>query len=73
MKYIKFEHIGIVVFQDGISHKKMANNIQDIPISAGFIRSYDGKSLTTYGDSYTLKLQSDSNDGISLSFLLQLK
>lgn len=66
MKYINFEKHGIVIFEDHISHREMAEKFEfDTPVSAGFVSVWDyssDQSPKCHGRSETLKLESSPED-----------
>jgi hypothetical protein len=37
VKYINFENLGMVIFENQINHAEMASRLNDTPISAGFV------------------------------------
>ncbi len=59
MKYIHFEHLGLVIFEETITHIEMKQPIRDKPLSAGFITS---ESPRSFGKSSTLDLPSRPED-----------
>lgn len=62
MKYITFENLGIVIFDEAINHKEMAAWLRDKPISAGFVflpnRDTKGNEVHCFGKSTSLNLES---------------
>lgn len=57
MKYIRFESLGIILFDHHINHYDMATCVNDKPISAGFIeRDFNTNKVVCAGNSISLKL-----------------
>jgi len=52
MKYIKFEHIGIVVFEEHVGHAEMADKVGLKPLSAGSVFCDDINPPRCGGESY---------------------
>ena len=59
MKYINFKNLGIVIFEDSISHIEMKCKLGDRAVSAGFVTM---DSPVCSGMSGTLQLESRSED-----------
>ncbi len=59
MKYINFKNLGIVIFEDSITHIEMKRQLGDRAISAGFVTV---DSPVCSGRSGTLQLESRSED-----------
>ena len=64
-KYVKFDGTHgeyIVLFPNWITHNEFAQQIRDRPISAGFARTTAEGKVTCYGESISLRLQSEESD-----------
>lgn len=59
MKYIRFQNLGMVVFEDSISHIDMKCRLGDRALSAGF---FTCEAPVCSGMSGTLNLESRSED-----------
>lgn len=59
MKYINFERLGLVIFEESIAHIEMKRMIGEKAISAGFFACEAPRS---FGKSDTLQRQSRSED-----------
>jgi hypothetical protein len=59
MKYINFENVGIVIFDNSVSHRDMAQLIGQKVNSAGTFRCNDPRC---YGESTSLKVESSEED-----------
>lgn len=59
MKYINFEHIGIVIFGNHIQHSDMKQLIGKEVISAG---SFCASNAKCYGESISLMVRSQPED-----------
>ena len=74
MKYIRFEEMGIVIFESHIPHDVMARRFQEQPISAGFVflpnNDECGNKATCYGESVSLNLKSTEADTKRLQRLI---
>jgi len=74
VKYINFEHIGLVMFEGTIDHSSMAKNIGFKVLSAGFVNLPFEDSLgnkpTCFGKSVSLNVESSPKDTEILQRLL---
>lgn len=74
MKYIRFEEMGIVIFESHIPHDVMARRLQEKPISAGFVNFPEsdkyGTKATCYDESVSLNLKSTEADTNRLQRLI---
>lgn len=65
-KYIYFENVGLVIFEAGNNHQRMASLIRDTPISAGFIflpgKNACNNEAHCFGRSESLNLDSREED-----------
>ncbi|MCI4435662.1 MAG: hypothetical protein JHC33_02455 [Ignisphaera sp.] len=65
-KYINFENLGMVIFENQINHAEMASWLNDTPISAGFVslpnKDENGNIAHCYGESISLRLESRKED-----------
>ncbi len=59
MKYIHFKNLGVVIFEDSISHIEMKCKLDDRALSAGF---FTCEAPVCSGMSGTLQLESRSED-----------
>lgn len=64
MKYVVFEHMGLVVFKDRIKHAQMVAALGDEPLAAGFVMP----DLGLTGESTTLDLDMRPRDQGLLKF-----
>lgn len=66
LKYINFEHIGLVIFETTISHDTMRQLVGHNAISAGFCsfpnKDECGNEARCFGKSASLKLESTKED-----------
>ena len=66
MKYINFEHIGLVIFEDAVQHSTMRQLVGHKPLSAGFCslphEDECGNKACCYGESVSLNLKSKEAD-----------
>ncbi len=66
MKYINFKNLGVVIFENSISHIEMKCKLGDRAISAGFVTV---DSPVCSGMSATLQLESRSEDADRIRIL----
>lgn len=66
LKYVNFEHVGIVIFEEHVDHGEMAQRIGAKPVSAGFVSlplvDSDGNEAACFGESVSLGLASMEAD-----------
>jgi hypothetical protein len=62
LKYINFENLGIIIFEEHVEHAILASKMGDKPISAGFVSLPDkdecGNKASCYGESVSLNIKS---------------
>lgn len=58
MKYIRFQTLGIVMFEDQQTHAEMAERLGDTPVSAGFVYA---DAVQCYGESASLDIAADAH------------
>jgi hypothetical protein len=66
LKYINFEHIGLVIFETAIGHDTMKQLVGHTAISAGFCqfphKDECGNEASCFGESVSLKLKATDED-----------
>lgn len=66
LKYINFEHIGLVIFEEFVQHATMKQLVGHKAISAGFVsfphKDEGGTEAHCYGESVSLKLKATDED-----------
>ncbi len=62
MKYINFDHHGLIIFGPNLKHNSVAMMINDKPITAGFVDISSGGRIYTIGQSESLGLTSMAQD-----------
>ena len=74
LKYINFDHIGLVIFDTTVGHDTMRQLIGHPAISAGFCsfpaEDVHGNAAKCYGRSTSLRLDSDPEDTAALQRML---
>jgi hypothetical protein len=74
IKYIHFEDIGFVLFEEQIDHSRLASLIKDTVISAGFVNLPNedtyGNKASCYGESVSLNIKSKEADTTRLQRVL---
>lgn len=75
MKYVKFEDDSFVLFPNSMGHNEVIQ-FNKKAVSAGFcdIRVDDGDyKITVYGNSHSLKIESDKTDEIRMGIMLSAR
>lgn len=70
MKYILHSDFGLILFEDHILHKDMANWFGNRAVSAGFVRQANA-GLECYGESQSLNLKASDRDTQRLNAFLR--
>lgn len=72
LKYIELDGGNLVLFSANLRHKDIAAAIGQKVVSAGAIKSFDGRNLQSYGGSESMHIEADESVGKSLQRVLEL-